>query len=344
MLIQCPECQFSRTLDESKIPPTAKIATCPHCNARFNFRPSHDENEAPENPQDSTKYEENRNPQADNSWQSPTDDKNDGYNQQPYNPSNRSPEQDPEEQRNNSRQRNDHDKPKDIWDHIASLGEKWDQQKTGSRQEYFQEEQEPRGRAGLVPWEHPEQFGYVGGFFKTIMRVIMRGKLFFSAMPHNTKLAKPISFFFLIILLQFLISFFWIKLASQNPEVATNLEQFNATMSQVSFLQFLFLILLNAALTLLMLSVTFSLLLRLSGLKNATFSQTIRILCYASSGFVLVFIPFIGPIMSLLFVALSTFQGFAYSYNLPPFKAALFVFPVYLLLFIVVLSTSMAAM
>lgn len=39
MLIQCPECQFDRDIDTSKIPVTATLATCPRCGARFRFRP-----------------------------------------------------------------------------------------------------------------------------------------------------------------------------------------------------------------------------------------------------------------------------------------------------------------
>ncbi|MFV0421146.1 YIP1 family protein [Oleidesulfovibrio sp.] len=38
MQIRCPECQFTRYVDETKIPPTAALATCPKCRHRFRFR------------------------------------------------------------------------------------------------------------------------------------------------------------------------------------------------------------------------------------------------------------------------------------------------------------------
>ncbi len=38
MIIRCPECQFERSIDSSKIPSSAAIATCPKCRHRFRFR------------------------------------------------------------------------------------------------------------------------------------------------------------------------------------------------------------------------------------------------------------------------------------------------------------------
>jgi predicted Zn finger-like uncharacterized protein len=38
MQIRCPECQFTRHVDESKIPASAALATCPKCRHKFRFR------------------------------------------------------------------------------------------------------------------------------------------------------------------------------------------------------------------------------------------------------------------------------------------------------------------
>lgn len=38
MIIRCPQCEHSRSINESKIPPTAELATCPKCKHRFRFR------------------------------------------------------------------------------------------------------------------------------------------------------------------------------------------------------------------------------------------------------------------------------------------------------------------
>ncbi|MEF2229956.1 MAG: YIP1 family protein [Pseudodesulfovibrio sp.] len=38
MEIICPECQFSREVDETKVPPRSQVATCPKCHTKFKFR------------------------------------------------------------------------------------------------------------------------------------------------------------------------------------------------------------------------------------------------------------------------------------------------------------------
>lgn len=38
MEIICPECQFGREVDETKIPAKSQVATCPKCKAKFKFR------------------------------------------------------------------------------------------------------------------------------------------------------------------------------------------------------------------------------------------------------------------------------------------------------------------
>lgn len=38
MLIRCPKCEFERDVPEEKIPTKAKLATCPKCGYKFNFK------------------------------------------------------------------------------------------------------------------------------------------------------------------------------------------------------------------------------------------------------------------------------------------------------------------
>ncbi len=38
MNIRCPQCEHTRNISESRIPPTAELATCPKCKHRFRFR------------------------------------------------------------------------------------------------------------------------------------------------------------------------------------------------------------------------------------------------------------------------------------------------------------------
>ncbi len=53
MEILCPECQFAREVDETKIPAKSQVATCPKCQTKFRFRDLPDAmetEEAPANP------------------------------------------------------------------------------------------------------------------------------------------------------------------------------------------------------------------------------------------------------------------------------------------------------
>lgn len=51
MQIICPECQFTREVDESKIPARSQVATCPKCQTRFTFRELPEEEFALEEPE-----------------------------------------------------------------------------------------------------------------------------------------------------------------------------------------------------------------------------------------------------------------------------------------------------
>ena len=47
MIIRCPQCEHTRSINESKIPSTAELATCPKCKHRFRFRTLRHSAEAP---------------------------------------------------------------------------------------------------------------------------------------------------------------------------------------------------------------------------------------------------------------------------------------------------------
>ncbi|AGW14597.1 YIP1 family protein [Megalodesulfovibrio gigas] len=50
MQIVCPKCQFARELPDDKVPANAKVATCPRCKIKFQFRELPDEAAAPAAP------------------------------------------------------------------------------------------------------------------------------------------------------------------------------------------------------------------------------------------------------------------------------------------------------
>ena len=58
MEIICPECQFSREVDETKIPARSQVATCPKCQTKFKFRDLPDEDFSIEEPEAAPPAEE----------------------------------------------------------------------------------------------------------------------------------------------------------------------------------------------------------------------------------------------------------------------------------------------
>lgn len=325
MLISCPECGFSRTIDETKVPATAQVATCPRCEAKFRFRNL--EGDAPDAANSNATPEQYTPNYTDDHGANASNQQDANYAQEQYDAKSKDPVT--------------HGQHRDIWDHIASLGEKWEKNKQQSAHkevdaDYFM----PKGRVGDVPWENMSHFGVFGGFIQTVIRVLMRGRLFFSSMPARGELVKPIAYFILIVALHFIISILWIKAFSSNEEVAQALTQFNESLNQVNILQLIVFIPLNSVLTLLMLTVCFSVYMRLAGIKNVTFTRNLRIICYASTGLLFIILPIIGPVLAPLWVVFSTFQGFMYSYNLSPGKALTITLPVYLLLLVLLISTT----
>ncbi|WP_338670074.1 YIP1 family protein [Pseudodesulfovibrio methanolicus] len=70
MQIICPECRFTREVDESKIPARSQVATCPKCQTKFKFRDLPEEEflieepESPESPEPAARPEPDPEPAA----------------------------------------------------------------------------------------------------------------------------------------------------------------------------------------------------------------------------------------------------------------------------------------
>ncbi|OIQ51288.1 Yip1 domain protein [Pseudodesulfovibrio hydrargyri] len=64
MQIICPECRFTREVDESKIPARSQVATCPKCQTKFKFRDLPEEEFLIEEPEPSARPEHKTEPAA----------------------------------------------------------------------------------------------------------------------------------------------------------------------------------------------------------------------------------------------------------------------------------------
>lgn len=312
MQITCPECKFSRTIDESKVPPTAQMATCPRCSTRFKFRDLEGEDSGPAVSENTQGHSQTSPEQYDSASENFT-------------------QQNPNGDHSSADKSKPHTQHDDIWDRIASLGEEWEEAKQ-SRASQQAEPESGQARGGPVPFEDMEHYGIFGGFAHTLLRVLFHGKRFFAALPGRGELAKPFLFFLITNVIQMFASLFWLKVIGGGQDPSPAMEQFNAAISQINLLQFLLIIPFNAVVLLFLFTALYTMALRLVGAKNLSLRKNMRIISYSSAALVLAIIPFFGIFMSVFWMILSLYQGFFCGYGLSRGKALAVTIPVYLLL------------
>ena len=386
MMIRCPECEFARSIDESKIPATAQVATCPRCKARFRFRnveggedvsqlfkhsdqnPNQpfqnngaeeygDLNTQNHGPQQGPQHGPQQGPQQGPQDFGPNGDFNSQANRA-QNQTQNKPEFDPNNDPNFAPKAGSNPgqkpgqkagpkagQPRDIWDHIASLGEKWgdaNKQSGASKGPYQGPNQGPHAadfgeaeRGGPVPWEDMVHYGVLGGYVQTLKRVIFHSRIFFSAMPGMGEVGRPVLFYLVTYLIQLFTTLMWINVLYTLPDTLQEM------MAEISLLQVLLAAIMQAVTGLCLVSILCSVALRLGGIKNVRVIKTLRIVCYSCAGLVLGIVPFFGPLMSLLWVAMCMYQGFVHGYGATRVQALASMLPVCLLLLFFV-SVSMS--
>ncbi|WP_250645504.1 YIP1 family protein [Salidesulfovibrio onnuriiensis] len=180
MLITCPECKFSREINETKIPEKSVIATCPKCKAKFKFRelPGEEDTFSLE-----TAPEKETLPEPPASAEPETD----------RFPSLHDPAEDPGDE---------------LWNKIGGMSPpEGDKHSPAPEREQEAapfaalETEEPERPVVEVPFERLDQYGFFPGIFATIKRVLFAPHLFFSVMPLGRGLIRPLIFALLILVL-----------------------------------------------------------------------------------------------------------------------------------------------
>ncbi len=172
MLITCPECRFSREIDESKIPERSVVATCPKCKTKFTFRalPEEADDFTLEAAQEQPAAEPEQKPQ-------PTPGKNF--------PDLHDPAEDPGDE---------------LWRKIGDMSPPQGEEKPLLGQEEETPAQ-PERPVIEVPFERLDKFGFFPGIFSTIKRVLFAPHLFFNLMPLGRGIVRPLVFALLILVL-----------------------------------------------------------------------------------------------------------------------------------------------
>ena len=271
MLIKCPECGFSRKVDEAKLPARAEMATCPKCKKKFRFRTLSGQSEQVRAASSDTG-------QSAEEFQS--------EHKVAVSPS-------PTKGTSGS----------DIWQDLDRLS---DADRPGESRDRSGQGEE----AGTPPWERLDIHGFFQGLFKTVKQVMFSPKVFFSRMPVGEGLAKPLVFYLLlaelVAIAQFLLQMAGV--APMLPEGSAGMAGFGIMgMSAVLMLVVYPLIL---TCMLFVGAAVAHLCLVLVRASSRGFEGTFRAMTYGSAPMILGIIPFFGALVGGVWALVTTFIGY----------------------------------
>ena len=334
MQIRCPECQYQREIDLSRVPASATVATCPQCGCRFHFRKQCAEAEearAEEMAHGAEVVQE-----SDQISGQPFSAESEAANQQSASgESAPSSDSEPQEQ------------PSSVEEEKSAEGQAAAEAPRG--------EEKPAGRrirdrlpdvAG-VPWENPEEYGFFGSFYHTLLRVLFRAPDFFRGMGHGVAMGKAVVFFVLMRLLEAVAVRFWsgyvLKQATDaavNPQTA---EVANQLLSELSAPMFVLVTPFTAIFQLFFLALLYHVMLRLAQPDKAEFSVVVRVIAYSAAPCIFSVVPYIGGAISTVWCVMASFIGCKYALGLSWSRTALALAPLFILGLAILVQLSLFA-
>lgn len=312
MIIRCPHCAFSRTVDEDKIPAAAQTATCPKCHHKFRFRGGDQAGSA----------QDNATAQASGAVSDPNAaafDKHAGASGNM-----------------------DHtglasEGGEDIWDRVASLGESWADygDSDPADQETAPGEAAPgggtHGPANGAPWEHIREFGLLKAFVQTVLQSILHPRRFFSGLGAPRLLGLALVFYIVVTALQTYLFQAWMQLfpaSALGLDIPPDYALYDSTQplhiilaAPVVWAIFLFLV-----------STVSAMAMRLLGGRRVSPAAVMRVMAYSASPMLLGVLPFIGTILGQVWAMALFLLGCKHAFRLNLFAAIAVILPVYLCL------------
>lgn len=305
MEITCPQCRFTRSIPDEKIPDRAEIATCPKCKHKFKFRDLANEPAASTPPEQPT-------------LASPSP----ARAQAP-------PKKAPQEE---AATQPEPRVPKDeIWDKLASLGQPHQEAHGASTAS-------PPASEGIeVPWEHLDKYGFFPGLWETIKRAMLQPAAFFQSMPVGSGQIKPLIFYLLIAEFQIVMQMLW-DMTGIGADATGE-----AAMAGVNTVVLLVVYPLLLTMMLYIMTALVHLCLHLVGAATRGFEGTFRALTYGSAPMVLVIIPLAGPLIGAIWSLVVTFLGYKHIHRTTTGKVLLaMLLPLIPFALLLVLALSMA--
>lgn len=347
MLISCPKCHFKRHVDEKQIPESATLATCPKCQNKFRFRDPEtgefiaeicletEQEQAKQNAQTSEAQETN--PEAANAenLESPE--------QEEQIPTDKQPEEQPAKQNT----------AESLAEDPIPLNEETVTRKNQKDENPLQEPKQGAEKQNEryvmmtddVPWEHPERHGFIRSFFRTIARVMLSGKEFFSTIHSQASSLRPASFYAIIGLVQALVTYLsspsmvdFIKNANIDPQKQILMENL---MSGQSLTMLIITTPFIMILQLLVYTAFVYLAIRITNPEKADFPLTLRIIAYASAPMILCIVPYLGGFIGLVWFIYNIFIGVKYALRLTWQRTFLALAPIFILWFFIAFNQAL---
>lgn len=189
-----------------------------------------------------------------------------------------------------------------IWSRLEQMGGESD---TG------REEQTRHAQPGgyEVPWENLDQTGFFPGLIETIKRAMLAPSAFFYRMPLNG-LGMPLAFFLLIAVVQALATFLW-NMAGIFPTAAQH-DAHELGMGMMGLGSFFIIIIYPLFMGILLFissGITHIFLLLFQAGKSG-FEGTFRATAYGSAPMILGLLPFLGPIIGIIWSLFITIVGY----------------------------------
>jgi hypothetical protein len=321
MLIKCPECEFTRSVPEEKIPPGSEFATCPKCQTRFHLGVLRGSKVMQDSPADEP---EAPGPKAGRDKGRARAAKG---SREIVSPGSR-------------------EEDKDIWSAVESLKDHWDKEKKEPDQPAPQpvgvasqgKKRELLANEGSIPWEYSGVFPYPQGLLRSISLEVTRPTAFFREVSPKGSLLPALLFALLMYA-----AFFGV-LRAINPAwpvpapdgthtVLYPLEMLTQSLTPgklILFLLFCFL------LTIFFNAWVVSMLTRLMAPGKENFRVTFKITAYATLPLLLYPLPLVGGLAGTVLGAYLLCLGLRQAYRLEWSRAVL-VFILYFLLGLVLM-------
>lgn len=181
-----------------------------------------------------------------------------------------------------------------------------------------------------VPWEHPERYGIFGSLFQTIARVMFRAPEFFNTIHSQSSALRPALFYALLGLFQALCLQIWLStLEAQLLEVAPQMQE---SMSALSTPLAIMLSPFQAIFQLILYSAFLYLAVRITNPDRADFNLILRVVAYAYAPTILSIVPYVGPMVGLIWFVVNIVIGIRYALRLTWQKTFLALSPIFVLL------------